>query len=679
METLARNSRLKLQRRVFPAFRRFLAAVPTFFLAAAILPGLRNQTIIANRLLASPLLVYFCRKNSFKTIKQRSWNMFKSFIRPWRFSLGVLFLLSPSLGVAQSEGDSTFNGIDYYFGRIVRGFGGGFQQLVGDEQNGRRPFNTAPFLYGSIGSRIGLRLSNSTNWTELDNGGVGQFDFARNTSQFTSAQATYRPAAGIWLQANGAFRREEWDGAQIEKFKNNIYAYDGHGVYLSRGGDIELTPAQLAYAYYAVPFHASLRNAAELSPRFLSPGQTMLVLETNLQQNRFEVKLRGIAAEPYLGEESFSNDFLWANLDVVHALSRRFAIGFSARPLREEMRGNLVRPDDRSQQTANRTSFYLSPWLDLLASRQILHRFSGWYYFADGTNVSLLSPLLIQSETRRNSEVWQANYALQYLGKVEAPAREAFLADWNSVFGNRLPAKGLHVLGRAAFTSSQNGTTYPQIIGTSNLGPESKGRLYELSFAGLYGLWDWLEIGGRVDYSNNRDDLAASDFMPINSTRESSSRLHTIALSFANYRYESRRHRARFGWEQIREFDRLHGPLLLGGMINGTLMAQYQTSSFQQSGPPSFVDGKTQYWLGEAKFRAGITDKVELSMLGNLYKISSAPGSEQTETRFNVSFAWQPWESIRFRIGRGNPIQNVETGFFFEGNEAWNFQLMSLF
>ncbi|MGH7596966.1 MAG: hypothetical protein ACREOI_11480 [bacterium] len=603
--------------------------------------------------------------------------MFTPLIKRLLWPLGLLLLFTPNFSAAQPEDDSTFNGIDYYFGRIVRGFGGGFQQLVGDKENGRRPFNTTPFLYGSLGSRLGFRLSNSTYWTESEDGAAPLDVFAKNTVQFTSAQATYRPASGLWLQGTGEFLREKWEGAQINKYKNNNFAYGLQGVYLSDGGNIRLAPAQLAYAYYALPFNAFMRNTAERPAIFLLPRQTMIQLTGNLWQRRFETKLTQLANAPFAQQQALSSDFSWANLELAYVLNRRLTFGFAAQPMREESQSHSSREDGQFQQTADRTSFNVVPWLDFLAARQVLHRFSGWYFFSDATSSSFASPPPSRTEFQGTFKSWQANYTLHYLGRVEAPSLEAFLADWNRVFGNRLPAHGLHLIGRAAMTSSQNANVRPGIIGADYFGPESKNRTYEISLAGLYGLADWLELGAKTDYSKNRDEETL-DFSSGNSIHERSSRIHTITLSFANYRYEAR-HKERFGWEQIREFDRLHGPLLLGGMINGTVMAQYQTSSLHEDSQQFYVDSKSRYWIGEAQIRAGMTGKLELSLQGRLFKVSAVSGFEQTDNFFNVSLAWQPWESIRFRVGRGNLILNSDTGFLFDDNGAWNFQLMSLF
>lgn len=595
--------------------------------------------------------------------------MFTSLIKRLHWPLGLLLFFAPNFSAAQSEDDSTFNGIDYYFGRIVRGFGGGFQQLVGDKENGRWPFTTAPSLYGSLGSRLGFRISNSTYWTESDDEIVQQSGFAKNTVQSANAQATYRPNAAVWLQGNGAFLREKLEGPQINKYKNNNFTSDLEGVYLSDGGRIKLTPAQLAYAYYAVP----LLNATERPAIFLSPRQTMIQVTGYHRQFRFEMKLTQPTNPPFVQQQSLSGAFSLANLELAYALNRRLTVGLAAQPRREESQSHSSQQNGQFQQTAERTSLNVVPWLDFFSARQVLHRFSGWYFFSDGTSSNFTSPPPIRTELQATFKSWQANYTLHYLGKVEAPALEAFLADWNQVFGNRLPAQGLHLIGRAAMTSSRNANVRPGLIGADYFGPESKNRTYEISLTGLYGLADWLELGAKTVYSKNRDE-PTRDFSSGNSTCESSTRFHVITLSFANYRYETR-HKERFGWEQIREFDRLHGPLLLGGMVNGTVIAQYQIEESEQF----LSDSRTRYWLGEAQILAGITGELELGLRGRLFKFSPVPGFEQTEKRFIASLAWQPWESIRFRIGRGNLSLNSDTGFLFGDNGAWNFQLMSLF
>jgi hypothetical protein len=276
------------------------------------------------------------------------------------------------------------------------------------------------------------------------------------------------------------------------------------------------------------------------------------------------------------------------------------------------------------------------------------------------------------------NERWNLGYVLHYLRKVEPTSQEAFLADWNGTFGNRLPAHAFHLIGKAVTSFSKNkredwDTSRSRFYQWDS----DESRHHTASLTGIYGVSDWLEVGGKAEYFKLRYQSAWFNH-PEPVAGESSFWRSALSLSFANYRYEER-FKERFGWEQIREFDRLYGPLLLGGTINGTLGIEL---NINESGE------RTRIGLAVTQIRWGITDNLELNLLGR-FSIRSFPDYFDINRRrkvltredFDFSLSWQPWESIRFKIGQGPFEQIARFRDIHNGPEYgyWSFQIVSLF
>jgi hypothetical protein len=627
------------------------------------------------------LAFHFCEE---PTNIKWSKHMFKAISKNVRLYAGFLSLIMPSLIYAQSQDDSTFNGIDYYVGRIVRGFGGGFEQIVGEKKYRQQDFRTAPFLYGSIGNRLGLRLSNSTDWTNFDNPDSLKID-QKVTRQATALQAIYRFQPGIWLAGTGAYTRNNnnIEGFNFLKLKDTNKNLGLQAIYLSHQGKVGLTDDQRAWVYYVEPYHRLLRQSQESTLRLLAPRQLMAFLAGDWSDRQAETTLRYLTPDgTFEQREVFeSNSIRWSG-DLVYAPNQHLNLGLAWKPSRDKFQNESGRFTASSGFFNKATRHQFIPRIDLFAFRQMLHRLDGLY---TDTNFELSSNVTLPptfNTSRGQSNQWQANYTFHYLGLKEAPSREAFLADWNGIFGNRLPAGSVHLIGRVSRGRANSKTNSATFGVTENSLTKNESRGQELALTVVYGLSDWLEAGGKTSYLRYTDETSTSFFTEERLRKQNQ---HTLTLSWANYRYE-RQFQKRFGWEEISEFDRLHGPLLLGGMINGALAIRYENFSQEnfrqdlQIPSPSSFRIRSGGWSSEIQIRSGILDNVELSFVGRLFKsdVTGTPNA-RTEKNFNIFLAWQPWESMRFQMGRRTLESSPVVDYLTVGSTVWIFQLQSLF
>jgi hypothetical protein len=374
--------------------------------------------------------------------------------------------------------------------------------------------------------------------------------------------------------------------------------------------------------------------------------------------------------------------------DLIHAFNRQVTVGLLLQPARTKTQNSLLQeyPDQTafaSQRTITLTGFSAAPHLDYLSAPQLLHRLHAAYASSRASSSAIVNALTRPDslEYKRNS--WKVSYALHYLGNVASPGVPAFLADANHVFGNRLPARGFHFIGHASYQSFKDEAPLP--VPGGGYGPEQKDEQYNFSATGICGLSSGLEMGVKTIFFKDKLTSAYFGDLALNVQRyENNIWYHNLAFSFANYRYEEK-HEDRFGWDQIREFDRLYGPLLQAGMMKGELAAQYidLTNDFVElTGPYSQIHFEFDNWLAEASLRWGLTDELELHLAGQIYDLEDYLSSRSSgkSIDFDIALAWQPWQSARLQIGRSRsrlPLYAFD--FLYRDNEVWSLQVMSLF
>jgi hypothetical protein len=581
----------------------------------------------------------------------------------------MLLLLIPNFSIGQSENDSTFNGIDYYAGRIAKGFGGAVEQKISDKEQGISFSSTLPSVYASISNRLSLQLSNLTSWTRIDD---ERSYYDKTTSQTVGLQAVYRPTSGVLLSGSGSFGKRKVQGSTIANYRNEEGGYRFRGLYLSEGGRIQLTPYQLAFTYYALPHSSFLQN--DRSFRILSPSQSMLDVWGSEQNLEFSVGYGSMSSGFSSSDYSTSMSHRNISIEFIHAFSRRVTFGVDLRTSRDTGRNDNSGPAYDYHQLNKITSPSFASRIEIFGSKQILHRLGGLFYSSD-LDQTITRDANGTKEIRTQAyKTWRVDYSIHYLKNPTPTSMEAFLADQHQIFGNRLPARGFHWIGRAStdFSRGNADILTPTVPNTSTW--EAESRYYDLSTVAIYGLSNWLEVGWKASYRRGIGKSTDPSTIPTTSTDKSSEWSNSLVLSFANYRYENR-FKDRFGWEQIREFDRLYDPLLLGGMIKGTLAIQYD--SYKSEWQDGSFSGHRN-WYAETQMRLGISNNLELNLLGYIKKERILDSDRTTYKQVNASLAWQPWQTIRFYIGRDDSAVDYEFGGESDSG-MWTFKIVTLF
>jgi hypothetical protein len=579
----------------------------------------------------------------------------------------------PNSSYGQSENDSTFNGIDYYAGRIAKGFGGGVEHQITDKEQGYSFSSTCPSVYGSIGNRLALQLSNMTNWVRYDDD-LSHYD--KNVFQRVGMQANYRLARGVWLSGGGSFERRKLANSDAVYYKDEENRSSFRGLYLSQAGQTHLTPDQLAFAYYAVPQSIFLHNDRPF--RILSPKQSMVDISGDTRSMEYSVRYDTTRSEFSTIEDSDSGSGQNLNIELMHTFNRCVSFGLDLLSSQSTFRSGEsgigydgIRYEYHGR--SRRKSFALAPRIEILGSKHILHRLGG-QYDSSSLDDSMTRDLIGPKESwEMIDKSWNLDYSIHYLKNPSLPSLEAFLADQNNVFGNRLPAKGLHWIGRTLTGLSKGKANSLTPIGP-NTQHEGKARFYDFSTIAIYGLSNWFEAGWKVSYRLTRAESADPYAIPPSSTNKQTEWSNSLVLNFANYRYEDR-FKDRFGWEQIREFDRLYGPLLLEGMIKGTVAIQYANYKIDWQHSDSY---RRHNWQAEAQIRLGILNNLEMNLLGYLKKERASYYDWPTFKQLNVSFIWQPWQTIRFQISRNASTNDTPRTTGREG-DIWTFKMISLF
>jgi len=584
-----------------------------------------------------------------------------------------------SFAQEQVENDSTFNSLDYYFGRIVLGLGGGFEQQVSGKKYGARGFASSPFVFSNIGSRMSVSFSNNTSWTEFDDSSRAQSGFDKNALQTNLIQFRYRLADELLLEAQSNFSHSErldvLDRGSEYGSENDTRAYRLAVSYYSQGGRVRLTPSQLAFQYYAFP-----RPAVEMATyavRFLTPGQFMLNVRGDYRRFRTETESADIPNGYFQSGKFQDRNFTLPELNFIYAWKRRMTFSLAVRAIIDESE-STTRISGQEQSFRNDAhQITLAPQLLYFSAENLLHHVSAQLAAHDSKSTSsdqYAGNGTYQVEGEFHSNIWRYDYSLHLLSAISPPALSAFLADWNHDFGNRLPPGVLHLSLQASAAASRfenNRSSDNQLEFLIN---EETSRNYTGSAQGHYGLTNGIELGTQLAYNWRKDDRWDFEPSPRRRIQKQKQWLGNFTLRFANYRF-AERYRARFGWEQLREYDRLYGPLLLRGMLSGSLAVVYSdyASDVNEAYDAGFGHDS---WQTQAQARWGICDNLELRTTGLLAKFSDI---SETSKQFQIALAWQPWNSIRLQARRSENFPEYPAGIYIPNDVVWSFEIMSLF
>jgi hypothetical protein len=632
------------------------------------------------------------------------------------WSIGLLFFLSAHSALAQSDEDSTFNAIDFFSGRIIPGFGGGFDQTSYDDRGGYQRFTTIPSLYGSISRKLGIQISHETEWPK-DN----LLTQTRGDSTFTSVQRlepfrsnTSRmhlqwrpiPALRVFVSGERARSDQSRDEAIVRPGRfNSIYTVETegsskqfslNGSYLSRQGKLTLKPPHLAWAYYgnlAIP-----KGLFATDVQFLQQGQIMATYSSDLSSvhtNQISVRQDSFSTIERTIEYTNNGETrtLPITLNLLYGLENNMMLGvaLAASDYKQELisRTNEKTPGfskiDIGSSSRDNRSIGLGSYVDFLSSDRNFHRLK----FSLRKNREEIDVLSINSGSvvykngyfsdRRS---WNIGYAFHRLWNVTPPSLPAYLANWNNDFGNRLPAGGFHFRGEISLEGDNQRSENSNLNGQSTI--ENESRSMEVLFAPRFGVFDWLSLmwstqlyrrwiraarstqNGILD-PNFKDDWGNTQTWSNNFVAE-----------FANYRY-SERLRPHFGWYDMSAFNQLYGPLLLPGMVNATVTYQ-ANSAYAETWITDHLDyldfrfpdhWNKKSWRLNTRFRFGLIGNLQITAQRSF---SGNSMSDSRDDNIDATVSWQPWPSVRLVINHTFDADQND----FQRN-FWNFKVLTLF
>ncbi len=634
------------------------------------------------------------------------------------WSIGFLFLLSAQSILAQSNEDSTFDAIDFYSGKIVPGFGGGFDQTSYDDSNGRQRFITTPSLYGSVGQNWGIQISHKTEWpkdkvltiTRADSALtiVQRLEPVRTKTSFMELQ--WQPAPALRFFASGALSRTDLTQNQIiertgiftstyaAKIENRNEQFRLSGLYLSNNGKLTLKPAQVGWIYYGnttIPFLPSLF----VTPiRFLQKGQTMASFAadmTNLHEDGVTVQQDNNRKSDQ--RRKIENRTLPLNLDLLYGLNDNLMLGLGVEASEEihdvEDKAAFTDPF-LSRMVAHRASieakqFRFGPHVDFLRSEKDLHRLTFDYKRLQQELNHLstsLDSVVINSGQLNVDKSWSFGYAFHRFWNVPPPSLPAYLADWNNDFGNRLPAGGFHLKGEIFFGGGKRDIELMNLTDQSHTERESRSLAAHLSAS--VGISNWLEFAWKTQIERSWREVllikrSGSSFTEINSGINNITWLNAIIVNFANYRYTERL-RTRFGWYEMSAFDQLYGPLLLPGMLNA-MVAYQPNQAFAEgwfSDHPDYLDfrfpdqWREETWSVETDLRVGLVGNLQVSATSMFSGNSRKSQATFAENGIAATISWQPWPSVRLALTHHFETDDKD---FDEQDKFWNLQVQTLF
>jgi hypothetical protein len=646
--------------------------------------------------------------------------MLMAMIRLLRRSLGLLLCLAPGFGAAQSNGDSTFNAIDYYSGRIARGYGGKYEQTWLKDGEGNQRFITTPSLYGSLSPRVGIQISHELSWpwesTIIDSfpDGVRKTNLIK--AKTSRMQLQLRPMRELQIFLSTTLSRADQKFA-IEALPPSVLKsvsageIDGEqfhvsGLYFSHHGTLTLKPVQIGWIYYGNTNSPFLQSLFSSPIRFVEKGQKLAAFSIELTSSRSKAENNAqnlLSTIQSRAESEARTSPL--NLNYLHGLKDNLMVGFvleASRQTNSNESQNIVDASDlsRSQSSIDTWQWRVGPSVEFLTSDNALQRFMFYYrrlrWKGNGDNLSTRPDTVFKSvfDATNIDKSWMFGYAFHRFWNAPPPSLQAYLADWNHDFGNRLPAGGFHF--RAEFfvgggkSDHESVSFYSQPRGEQNRS-EAEFRSMQAHVMAGYSAFDWLELAWKIQLERTWQGSIGLErnHEPIPGFQErwgnSMTWQNKFVVNFANYRYNERLH-SRFGWYTTSAFDQLYGALLLPGMINGAISWQpdylfaepWITNDLEYFSFRFPDQWSKRNWLLQTQLRIGLIANLQLAAAGVFSREGQsrpAPGS-RVEDSINATISWQPWSSVRLELFHHF---DLEDGDGQARNDFWNFRLLTLF
>lgn len=643
-------------------------------------------------------------------IMNYSESRYRCFLRtPHKIVIAWLLCFCVSLFAAESDSLAAFNGIDYYSGRMVSGFGFSLNQLIQEKTGNQQTFETVPAFYYNGSSHFAVTVNNTTAVKKMESSDETVYQ-SNPLSNQTRLDFQIRPVSTLQI-----FPYMEFFDSRLkynEHFMGDWYKEDkiGHerygigGMWLSGGEMLSLTPEQLKWNHYL----------SDDGLPWLPAGRIMVLLNAGVEKIKNQGFHKDLSEPTALLEknaETTGQDIV-ADNTLLFGLSDRCLIALQSayRDYHDDLMEQNVLTGTDVESGLDKKSYHINP---SLAYR--LHRnfYTQWFArISDDQCESNNEEFGLRSEKTVNVSEFSTGLSMHWFINTQAPDVNQYLANWDGLFGKRLPGGSWLISWQTSLTSEAlHGTN--EIIGIEGAYPDQdlEFRALESELNIRIGLSDFVEISLRSEgqyqgIRNERDELT-NQWMPELSEQSGDARrwMNSVGVAFASFKY-SDQYEKQYNWRTLSHFDQYYGsrlrPLMFRGYVGLTHvtyrnrdavladLSLKEDITMYTDWTGGFIDNQT--WTTETAFQLGLWGNIEFGYWGTFYEYDSdLRNLMDTDWNVALSLSWQPWRSLRIQFSQEACRFAADVYMWPEDRfydiyrvdqktiRAWNIRIMSLF
>ena len=644
-------------------------------------------------------------------------NSFKNQSFRYFFHLMVICIILPiPAGHAQTvSGDSVANailpGLDYSQGRIVPGFGFTLDQYLEEQIKGNRELASAFGLLFHPSKQITLDLFSAADAKRVNF--REYLDYPANPiSSAWHLESRMRIANAFEIKPfySKTKSEERYNTTVLENEQNisekgEFVRYGLGGTFLSRGGFLQLTPAQrIARAHLngclmPVGTHQWLVHGILMHQKESQSGFGQLIGPINgvkVLYQKQTTQLTSVIDSLHIGAHYGFKDNFQAGLHAGGTLA-------------EDEEKNGVPPNYTRFGAVKTLEWFLDHDSNIYWPRHFLQitslRLTHHEEKLSDVPGKSIDPVHFDPHLRFSISLYK-------LPDYPAPSAARLLTETSGIFQNRLPA-GKWMFGltgsleKQAYGSYQSELTSDRFsYSTLIFAGKMTLRTIQTSADFRYGITNLMDIRFESAWKNEetRADYQL-DFTGIRLT--GGSWRQSLQIQFANFQYHPS-DEARFGWNALDNFQKQFMPMLGKGMVKGTFRADYLTydKDFQYQGDifssdPLFVQYvallQNLRWNFQAGCDWGIARLITISGRGAYSVFQSGErefGDEDWEWVSRLT--WQPFSGFRVELN----YQAIRYTNYFKSRyhyqiipyyyeyayqyydrtvQTWNIRLLSLF
>jgi hypothetical protein len=561
-----------------------------------------------------------------------------------------------TLTKTSSDSISQFNGIDYYSGRMIKGFGFRFNQYIEEQIDGRQEFESTPSMYYNINNKVSFELMNRTSIKKIKSDETFNFqtDPVNNRIQL---RAQVRPIKGIQLfpyfEINNRTHLYNlfFEDDIHAKDEADIHKYGFEGMYISKKGMINPDDQKLKWMYFL----------DETIP-FIDKGQTLITFSGNVEYDRYRGYTDNIHLQSMKREHKTVWDDFKASGKLVYGIADNLVgcvhshfYSFKS-DLWNTSQGNESIADQKIQEYSIKFN------LNNIVTKEIFNRITfGYTKLKEESNYHTIN---FQKRNIKDAPAYHFQYGFHWLSGSKDIELGKVLANYHHFFGNRLERGAFHAWCNLFYDSEILNNKYQHIFETYPLylmfNPDLRSQISRFELTASYGLSDFIEIGIMSQIKRNRT-YKPNPITFKNTWFERTSLENSFVIDFSNYIY-SEGLKGKYGWSTLSSFNQYYGPILDHFMFKGKIEFSY----FSYDNADDYfcdVDAYNPFleydniyvsnkkWRLNTHFKCGLWNNLELQYSGR-FNFYSTKLRNYHDKDFDINFTlvWQPWKSLRFEI-----------------------------